>query len=85
MALNINARDLRRDVLEQLQPFRAGTVVPRGEPGGVAARPRQACDETEGEGRFLTPPPRHRLFLWMKFDETKAMSLSGSMNIAYAD
>ena len=37
---------LRRDLLEQLQPFGAHAVFELEEAGGVAARPRQAFDKT---------------------------------------
>jgi len=43
-------RNLGRDLLEQLQPFRARAIVGRAEPGGVAARPGRAVDETAGNG-----------------------------------
>ena len=39
------ARHVRRDLLEQLQPFPADAVFERHESSGVAARPRQALDE----------------------------------------
>ena len=40
-----HARHARRDLFEQLQPFRAQTIFELHEAGGVAARPRQAVDE----------------------------------------
>ena len=40
-----HSRHARRDLLEQLQPFPADAVFEMHEPGGVAARPRQALDE----------------------------------------
>ena len=40
-----HSRHARRDLLEQLQPFRAHAVFEVHEAGGVAARPRQAFDE----------------------------------------
>ena len=40
------SRHAGRDLFEQLQPFAAQAVFERGETGGVAARPRQARDET---------------------------------------
>ena len=42
---NRHSRHARRDLLEQLQPFPADAVFEIHEPGGVAARPRQAVDE----------------------------------------
>src|SRR5262245_26803926 len=38
-----------RDLLQQLQPFSADAIFEKHEPGGVAARPRQALDETAGD------------------------------------
>src|ERR1700730_14012585 len=38
------ARDARGDFLEQFEPFRTDGVFEGGEPGGIAARPRQAID-----------------------------------------
>src|SRR6516165_10699652 len=35
-------RHARRDLFEQLQPFRTQAVLEAGEPGGIAAWPRQA-------------------------------------------
>src|SRR5262245_48459802 len=40
------SRHLRRDIFEQLQPFDGHAKFGRGEPGGVAARARQAIDNT---------------------------------------
>ena len=34
-----------RDLFEQLQPFRADRVLEYGKTGGIAARPRHACDQ----------------------------------------
>jgi hypothetical protein len=39
-------RHVRRDLLEQFQPFSAYAVFIQHEASGVAARPRQAVDET---------------------------------------
>ena len=39
------ARDLGRDLLEQLKPFPRQAVIELVKTGGVAARPRQAVDE----------------------------------------
>ena len=44
-----HARHVRRDLLEQLQPFPAKAEFEIHEPGGVAARPRQAIDEAGGD------------------------------------
>ena len=38
-----------RDLLEQLQPFSADAVFEKREPGGIAARPRQAVDKASGD------------------------------------
>jgi hypothetical protein len=38
----------RRDLFQQLQPFRGDAVLAGDEPGGVAAGSRQAVDETGG-------------------------------------
>src|SRR5262249_57566672 len=40
------SRHLWRDIFEQLQPFDGHAQFGRGEPGGVAARARQAIDNT---------------------------------------
>jgi hypothetical protein len=40
----------RRDLLEQLQPFPARALFELGKSGGVASRPRQACDEASADG-----------------------------------
>ena len=42
---NRRARHARRDFLEQFEPFRADSVFEGGEPGGIAARPRQATNQ----------------------------------------
>jgi hypothetical protein len=39
------ARDARRDIFEELQPFHADAVFKIGKAGGIAAWPRQALDE----------------------------------------
>ena len=43
-----NPRHVRRDLLDQLQPFTAETVLELHEAGGVAARAGQALDEAGG-------------------------------------
>src|SRR5262249_22723325 len=43
------ARHARRDFLEQFEPFRADSVFEGGEPGGIAARPRQATDQARAD------------------------------------
>src|SRR5262249_12778678 len=43
------ARDARCDFLEQFEPFRGDRVFERGEPGGIAARPRQAIDQASAD------------------------------------
>ena len=55
------ARHAGRDLLEQLQPFRAQAVFELGEAGDVAAWPRDALDET-GADRIdgLREHDRHR-------------------------
>src|SRR6516165_5300600 len=40
------ATDARRDLFEQLQPFSTQAVFEIGEPGDIAARPREALHET---------------------------------------
>ena len=62
------SRHARRDLLEQLQPFRAHAVFELSEAGRVAARPRQALDEA-GADRIgdLHEHDRHgagRLLQW---------------------
>ena len=42
-------RDPRRDLLEQLHPFSAQTVFELHKAGSVAARARQASDETRAD------------------------------------
>ena len=39
-----------RDLLEQFQPFSAHAIFEQGKSGGVASRPRQACDEAGADG-----------------------------------
>ena len=39
----------RRDLLEQLQPFRRNAVFELGKAGDVASRPGQAFDDTEAD------------------------------------
>src|SRR2546421_13007020 len=41
-----NALEVRRDLLQQLEPFPADAVLEIGEPGRIAARARQAVDKT---------------------------------------
>ena len=45
-----HARDTRRDLLEQFEPFPAQAVFKHQEAGGVATRPRQARNETSADG-----------------------------------
>ena len=45
-----HARRLRRNLFEQLQPFRAHAEFKRQEPGDVAAGPSQALDEAGADG-----------------------------------
>jgi hypothetical protein len=44
IAQNPSACDVRRDFLEQFNPLRCQIVLVRQEAGGIAARPRHACD-----------------------------------------
>src|SRR5262245_26494113 len=44
IAQNPSACDVRRDFLEQFNPLRCQIVLERKEAGGIAARPRHACD-----------------------------------------
>ena len=45
-----NSRYARRDLLEQLQPFRAQAVIEQDKASGVAARPRQTIDIAGADG-----------------------------------
>ena len=49
IAKHRRARDLRRDLLEQLQPFPADAVFEIGETGDVASRPRQTGNEAAAD------------------------------------
>jgi hypothetical protein len=44
-----HSRNAWCDLLDQFQPFPAQTVFEHEEAGGVAARPRQALDETSAD------------------------------------
>src|SRR5262249_8986892 len=50
VAKNRHARHARRDLLEQLQPFRPDTVFVHEKASRIAARPRQTLDITGGNG-----------------------------------
>ena len=45
IAKDRDARDIGRDLLEQLEPFCADAVFEKHETGGIAAWPREAVDE----------------------------------------
>src|SRR6516225_5368651 len=40
---------IRRDLFQQLQPFRAQAVFEGGEAGGIATRPREAIDKASAD------------------------------------
>src|SRR5262249_34397997 len=46
---NRSARDWRRDLLKQFEPFCADSIFEGGEAGSVAARPRQAVDQASAD------------------------------------
>src|SRR6516164_7883696 len=50
IAKHRRARHAWCDLLEYFHPFRASCIVIRSKPGGIASRPRKACDKTIGHG-----------------------------------
>ena len=53
IAQHADALDLRRDLLEQLEPFAGQVVFELRESGDVAARPRQADDMPAPTGSMV--------------------------------